>query len=138
MFTLVPLPRAFDRCAENITGNIREQASHLEKEKVIKQLLMPSIPHRPVICGRACVICVTVSHCVTFTVKHRPPFQISVSQTPPQTGCPHIITYSLFFMCTIPTRTHSFVIPSDLFVFVKDRPANKETLYHCHLSHPFK
>lgn len=123
MFTLVPLPRAFDRCAEDITGNIREAASHLEKEKVIKQLRMPSIHHRPVICGHVCVICaLTVSHCVTFTVK------ISVSQTPPQKGCPHIITYSLFFMCTIPTRTHSFIIPSDLFMFLKDRPVNKETL----------
>lgn len=129
MFTLVPLPRAFDRCAENITDNIREAVSHLEKGKVIKQLLMPSIRHRPVICGHPCVICaVTVSHCVTFTVKHRPPFQISVSQTPPHKGCPRIITYSLFFMCTIPTHTHSFIIASDLFVFVKDQPVNKETV----------
>lgn len=137
MFTLVPLPWAFDRCAENITGNIREAASHLEKEKLLKQLLKPSIRHRPVICGRACAICaVTVSHCVNFTDKHRLPFEISVSQAPPQKDCPHIITYSFFFMFAIPNCTHSFIMNDR--VCKRQRPVNKETLQHSHLLHPFK
>lgn len=125
MFTLVPLLWAFDRCAENITG------ISAEKEKLINfwwllYIMSPSSYLWP------CVIwAVTLSHCVDFTVRHRLPFQVSVSHWLAGTAAeglpPHYHTRLILYVHN-PTCTHSFITPSDLLVFIKVRPVNKEIL----------
>lgn len=119
MFTLVPFLWAFDRCAENITGNIREAASDLEKEELIKQL-MPSICHRPSISGHACDLCCNSEPSCQLYCQ-APPSISGQCVTPShmhhsrRAAAPHD---HIQFMYTIPTRTHSFIMPSDPLTFV--------------------